>query len=76
MNLLFADMIDTSILVYIDDILIFSKNESEHRKHVEAVFQRLAENSFHVKRCECTLFTPSVEFLGYIVSTDSISVCP
>ena len=42
MNLLFADMIDTSILVYIDDILIFSKNESEHRKHVEAVFQRLS----------------------------------
>ena len=49
MNLLFEDMIDTSVLVYIDNILIFSKNESEHRKQVEAVFQRLAENSFHVK---------------------------
>ena len=56
-------MIDTSILVYIDDILIFSKNESEHHKHVEAVFQGLAENSFHVKCRKCTLFTPSVEFL-------------
>ena len=63
MNLLFADIIDTSILVYIDDILIFSKNKSEHRKQIEAVFQRLAENSFHVKRHKCTLFTPSVEFL-------------
>ena len=76
MNLLFADMIDTSVLVYIDDILIFSKNESEHCKHVEAVFQRLAENSFHVKCRKCTLFTPSVEFLGHVVSADGISVCP
>ena len=75
MNLLFADMIDTSVLVYIDDILIFSKNESEHHKHVEAVFQRLAENSFHVKRRKCTLFTPSVEFLGHVVSGNGISVC-
>ena len=75
MNLLFADMIDTSILVYIDDILILGKNESEHRKHVEAVFQRLAENSFHVKRHKYTLFTPSVEFLGHVVSADGISVC-
>ena len=69
-------MIDTSVLVYIDDILIFSKNESDHRKHVEAVFQRLAENSFHVKHCKYTLFTPSVEFLGHGVSADGISVCP
>ena len=76
MNLLFADMIDTSILVYIDDILIFSKNEFEHCKNVAAVFQRLAENSFHVKRHKCTLFTPSVEILGHVVSADGISVCP
>ena len=76
MNLLFSDMIDTSVLMYIDDILIFSKSESEHRKHVEAVFQRLAENSFHVKRHKYTFFTPSVEFLGNVVSADGISVCP
>ena len=75
MNLLFADMIGTSVLVYIDDILIFSKYESEHRKHVEAVFQRLAENSFHVKHCKSTLFTPSVEFLGHVVLANGISVC-
>ena len=76
MNLLFADMIDTSVLLYIDDILIFSKNKSKHCKHVEAVFQRLAENSFHVKHHKCTLFTLSVEFLGHVVSADGISVCP
>ena len=76
MNLLFADIIDTSILVYIEDILIFSKNESEYHKHVEAVFQSLAENSFHVKRHKCTLFTPSVEFLGHVISDDGISICP
>ena len=76
MNLLFADMIDTNVLVYIDDILIFCKNESEHCKYVEAVFQRLAEHSFHVKCRKCTLFTPFVEFLGHVVSADGISVCP
>ena len=76
MNLLFADIIDTSVLVYIDDILIFSKNESKHRKHIEAVFQRLAENSFYVKHHKYTLFTPSVEFLGHVVSANGISVCP
>ena len=54
----------------------FSKNESDHRKHVEAVCWQLAENSFHIKCHKYTLFAPSVEFLGHVVSADDISVCP
>lgn len=76
MNLMFADMVDVCVLVYLDDILIFSRNREEHRRHVHMVFQRLADSGFHVKRNKCTLFTPSVEFLGHVVSQDGVSVCP
>ena len=44
-----SDLVDVCILVYLDDILIFSKTHADHEEHVWLVFDRLAANCFHVK---------------------------
>ena len=49
MNLLLADLLDECVLVYMDDILIYSKTAAEHRTHVKQVFARLHEQGWHVK---------------------------
>ena len=67
-------MLDDCVLVYLDDILIFSKSEKEHREHVKRVFKRLDEYEWHVKAKKCALFLPEVEFLGHVVSRDGVKV--
>ena len=74
MNLLLADLLDECVLVYMDNILIYSKTASEHRDHVKQVFARLNSKGWHVKQKKCALFLPAVEFLGRVVSTDGVKV--
>ena len=66
MNLLLADLLDEFVLVYMDDILIYSKTESEHRDHVKQVFARLNAKGWHVKQKKCALFLPTIEFWGML----------
>ena len=74
MNLLLADLLDECVLVYMDDILIYSKTASEHRDHVKQVFARLNAKGWHVKQKKCALFLPAVEFLGHVLSADGVKV--
>ena len=74
MNLLLADLLDKCVLVYMDDILIFSKTAEEHVAHVKAVFERLAANNWHIEEKKCGLFLPEVEFLGHVVSAAGVKV--
>ena len=74
MNLLLADLLDKCVLVYMDDILIYSKAASEHRDHVKQVFARLNAKGWHVKQKKCALLLPAVEFLGHVVSADGVKV--
>ena len=64
MNLLLADLLDKCVLVYMADILIYSKTAEEHVAHVKVVFERLAAKNWHVKEKRCALFLPEVESLG------------
>ena len=74
MNLLLADLLDECVLVYIDDILIYSKTAAEHRNHVKQVFARLNAKGWHIKQKKSALFLPTIEFLGHVVSTDGVKV--
>ena len=74
MNLLLADLLDVCVLVYMDDILIFSKSAEEHCQHVCQVFERLNEKKWHVKQKKCALFLEKVEFLGHVISSKGIKV--
>ena len=64
MDRLLADLIDGCVLVYMDDILIFSKSAEEHHQHVLQVFERLNEKKWHVKQKKCSLFLDKVKFLS------------
>ena len=73
MNEIFADMEDI-VVVYIDDLLIFTKtdNQEEHNRIVLEVLQRLEEHNLFVKPEKCSFQVKEVEFLGMIVSTKGI----
>ena len=75
-NDMLRDMLNHSVFVYLDDILIFSKSVEEHRIHVRQVLQRLLENRFYVKAEKCEFHVPSFSFLGYIISQGQIEMDP
>ena len=73
-NLLLADLLDKCALVYMDDILIYSKTAEEYVAHVKAVFEHLAAKNWHIKEKKCTLLLPEVDFLGHVVSAAGVKV--
>lgn len=75
-NDVLRDMINVFCVVYLDDILIFSKNHRDHVKHVRLVLQRLLENRLFVKAEKCVFHTDSVEFLGHIVQEGNVTTDP
>ncbi|SGZ31712.1 BQ5605_C045g12237 [Microbotryum silenes-dioicae] len=64
--------LDTFVIVYLDDILIFSKLEDLHRQHVRQVLAKLREAQLFAKATKCEFYQDSVEFLGYVVSSQGI----
>ncbi len=76
MNETFADMLDKSVLCFLDDILIFSRTEEEHAQHVRAVLRRLREKKLYAKLSKCEFFQKEVEFLGHRIGADGLRVAP
>ncbi len=76
MNDLFRDILDIYVVVYLDDILVFSKNESDHVAHVQEVLRRLQDNNLSVKAEKCAFHVPTVDFLGYVISHEGIKMDP
>ena len=72
MNDIFRDMLDVCVVVYLDDILIYSKNDEDHEKHVRQILQRLREYQLYARSSKCTFFTDTVEYLGHIIGPDDI----
>ncbi|KAG1393183.1 hypothetical protein G6F60_011646 [Rhizopus arrhizus] len=70
MNAVLHDFIDKFVLVYLDDILIFSKTQEDHYKHLRLVMQRLRENKLYANPKKCVFNRSEVEFLGYRVSAN------
>ena len=75
-NDVLRDMLNRSVFVYFDDILIFSRTVEEYRNHVRQVLQRLLENRLYVKAEKCEFHVPSISFLGYIISQGQIEMDP
>ncbi|CEL55451.1 hypothetical protein RSOLAG1IB_01463 [Rhizoctonia solani AG-1 IB] len=68
MNNLFQDLLDVYVIIYLDNILIFSKDEVEHEAHVHEVLQRLEAAQLFCKGSKCKFHCTQVEYLGIIVS--------
>jgi hypothetical protein len=76
MNKVFMDYLDKFVVVFIEDILIFSKNEEEHGQHLRMVLQKLRENQLYAKLNKCQFWLKEVSFLGHIISEGGISIDP
>jgi len=76
MNKVLSGLIGQSCMVYIDDIVVFSKNPESHAKDLQAVFDRLRKAGLTLKRSKCTFGVKEVELLGYLVSEKGIRPNP
>ncbi|KAJ9529231.1 hypothetical protein QJQ45_007908 [Haematococcus lacustris] len=76
MNEAFAEVINDCALVYLDDILVMSKNSEEHLVHLRRVFDLLRKNKFYAKLSKCEFMQRTLKFLGHIISAQGISVDP
>jgi hypothetical protein len=76
MNSVFMQELDKFIVVFIDDILIYSKNLEDHANHLHIVLQRLRDHHLYVKFSKCEFWLDTVKFLGHTISSDDISVDP
>ncbi|EUC56544.1 Transposon Tf2-1 polyprotein, partial [Rhizoctonia solani AG-3 Rhs1AP] len=74
MNDLFRDLIDVSVIVYLDDILIYSKNKAEHKSHVREVLKRLRDANLYCKLSKCFFPVTTVGYLGLVISPQGISM--
>jgi hypothetical protein len=76
MNKVFMDFLDKFVVVFIDDILIYSKNEEEHKQHLGAVLERLRTHQLYAKFSKFEFWLKEVGFLGHILSENGIAVDP
>src|SRR5882724_2558754 len=76
MNDIFADMIDICVIVYLDDILIYSDNIAEHQKHVREVLRRLCTNGLFAQADKCEFHVTSCEYLSYMLSPEGLTMAP
>ena len=72
MNDIFSDLLDVCIIIYLDDILIYSKDVTQHKEHVKEVLQHLQKNSLFTVVLKCEFYKESVKYLGFILSTDGL----
>jgi hypothetical protein len=70
------EYLDKFVVVFIDDILIYSKTEEEHEEHLRCVLQKLREHQLYAKFSKCDFWLKEVSFLGHIITDEGISVDP
>jgi hypothetical protein len=76
MNKVFMEYIDKFVVVFIDDILVFSRNEEEHEEHLTMVLQKLREHQLYAKFSKCDFWLTEVSFLGHIITDGGIAMDP
>jgi ribonuclease HI len=76
MNNVFMDYLDKFVVVFIDDILIYSQNEQEHEEHLRKVLQRLRDCQLYAKLRKCEFYISEVLFLSHIINREGLAVDP
>jgi hypothetical protein len=76
MNKVFMEYLDKFVVVFINDILLFSKTEEEHEKHLRPVLEKFRSNLLYAKFSKCEFWLTEVAFLGHVISTRGVSVDP
>jgi hypothetical protein len=76
MNSVFMPELDKFVIVFIDDILVYSKNEAEHEQHLRIILQRLCDHQLYSNFSKCSFWLKEVPFLGHVISTEGIALDP
>src|SRR4051812_5516213 len=76
MNYIFMEYLDKFVVVYLDDILVYSKNDEEHAEHLRLILTKLREHKLYAKYSKCEFWLPEVTYLGHVISKDGIAVTP
>ena len=72
MNDILSDLLDVCVIIYLDDILIYSEDMMQHKKHVKEVLRRLHKNGLYVAAPKCEFHKESIEYLGFIISINGL----
>ena len=76
MNAIFGDLVGKCVMVYLDDILVYSRTPAEHLAHLRAVLQRLREHKLYIKLSKCAFNKPELTYLGHVVGRTGVRVDP
>ena len=76
LNRVFRPYLDQFVVVYIDDVLVYSRYEQEHEQHLKIVLQTLREKKLYAKLSKCDFWLKEVSFVGHIVFVEGIRVDP
>jgi hypothetical protein len=76
MNKVFMEYLDKFIMMFIHDILVYSRSEEEHEGHLHLVLQKLQDHKLYAKLSKCGFWLKQVSFLGHVISKGGISVDP
>jgi hypothetical protein len=76
MNRVFKEFLDQFVVVFIDNILIYSKSQEEHEEHLRIVLQKLRDEKLYVKFSKCEFWLENISFLGHVISKEGITVDP
>ena len=76
MNSIFHEYLDKFVIIYIEDILIYSKTDEEHDEHLRLVLTKLREHRLYAKFSKCEFWLKELVFLGHVVSAYGVSVIP
>jgi hypothetical protein len=76
MNSVFMSKLDKFVIVFIDDILVYSKNKAEHAEHLRIVLSRLREHQLYAKFSKCEFWLNEVPFLRHVLSAEGVAVDP
>src|SRR5882672_10389778 len=74
MNDIFTDMIDVIVIIYLDDILIYSDNITKHKAHIREALCRLCTNGLFAHADRCEFHVTSCEYLGYMLSPEGLTM--
>ena len=73
-NSIFADLLDVCVVVYLDDILVYSEDEASHEEHVREVLRRLRQHGLFANPKKCEFHTETTEYLGYVLSPSGLAM--
>jgi hypothetical protein len=76
MNSVLNKYLDKFVLVFVDDILVYSKNREEHEEHLRMVLQVLREHQLYAKFNKCDFFKKEIQYLGHVISVEGVTVDP